>query len=220
MPHAARVGEDHSFEQRAALLDLGQFVDLLLVFGHRETHLGMVEHKGHLVGDRILVDRDRNAAQSLRRGDRPIEPRPVVADDRELVAAPETQFRQTAGERLDLSRDLRPAPALPNAVILFAVRRPIRPHARMFEQELWERVQCARPRGSGAVTQQRGGAPSHRCSLALCNPTLFLMRPRPVSNRISAPGQAPPGPVLGHDSGDTLGISDRFKIVNVRRGSS
>src|SRR5260370_22129657 len=48
-------------------------------------------------------------AQSLCRGDRPIKPRPVVADDRELVAAPETAGRQTAGERLDLGGDLRPA---------------------------------------------------------------------------------------------------------------
>ena len=134
MPHAARVGEDHFFEQRAALLDLGQFVDLLLVFGHRETHLGMIEHKGHLVGDRILVDRHRHAAQRLRRGDRPIEPRPVVANDRELVAAPEPAGRQTAGQRLDLGGDLRPIPALPDPVILLPVGRPPRPHPRMLEQ--------------------------------------------------------------------------------------
>ena len=156
MPHAARIGEDHLFEQRAALLDLGQFVDLLLVFGHRETHLGMVEHKGHLFGDRILVDRHRHAAQRLRRGDRPIEPRPVVADDRELVAAPEADGRETAGERLDLGGDLGPAPALPDPVILLAVGRPLRPHPRMLEQQFRKRI---RPR---RIEPRRGRSIAHR----------------------------------------------------------
>ena len=87
----ARVGVDHRFEQRAALLDRDQLVDLLLVLDDREAHLGVLQDIGHLVGDRVLVDRHRNAAQCLRCGDRPIEPRPVVADDRDLVAAPETQ---------------------------------------------------------------------------------------------------------------------------------
>ena len=140
MPHAARVGEDDRFEQRAALFDLGKLVDLLLVFGHRETHLGMAEHKGHLFGDRILVDRHRHAAQRLRRGDRPIEPRPVVADNRELVAAPEPAGREPAGERLDLGGDLGPAPALPDPVILFAIGRPARPHPRMLEQQFRKRI--------------------------------------------------------------------------------
>src|SRR5262249_53018690 len=85
--HAARVGKDDGFEEWAALLDGNQLVDLLLVFGDREPHLGVIEDEGHLLGDRILVDRHRHAAQGLRRGDRPIETRAVVANDRQLVAA-------------------------------------------------------------------------------------------------------------------------------------
>ena len=91
MAQPARVGVDHRFEKRAALLDRDQLVDLLLVLDDRETHLGVFQDIGHLVGDRVLVDRHRNAAQCLCRRDRPIKPRPVVADDRELVAARETE---------------------------------------------------------------------------------------------------------------------------------
>ena len=67
MAQPARVGEDHRLEPRAALLDRDQLVDLLLVLGDREPHLGVVEDIGHLVGDRVLVDRHRHAAQRLGR---------------------------------------------------------------------------------------------------------------------------------------------------------
>ena len=120
MSQPARVAVDHRFEVRAALLDRDQLVDLLLVLDNRQPHLGVIEDIGHLVGDRVLVERHRNAAQCLRCRDRPIEPRPVVADDRDLVAAPETEPLQPAGQLLDLFGDLGPVPALPDAVILLA----------------------------------------------------------------------------------------------------
>ena len=166
MPHAARVGEDHRLEQRTALLHQEELVDLLLVFGHGVAHLGVVENERHLLGDRILVDRHRHSAQRLGRRDRPIEPRPVIADDRELVAAAEPHRGKSAGERLDLGGDLGPAPALPDAVILLAVRRTIGPEPRMLEQKLWERVQRDGPLGGRTVTNRRGDAERHRCSRA------------------------------------------------------
>jgi len=123
----------------------------------------MVEHKGHLVGDRILVDRHRHAAQRLRRRNRPIEPRPVVADDRELVAAPESVCGQAAGQRLDLGRDLEPAPALPDAVILFAIGRPVRPPPCMFEQQFRKRIRRAARLGRFVLFVAYESACSHRC---------------------------------------------------------
>ena len=62
-------------------------VDLLLVLGDDDPDLGVVKHIGQLGGDRILVDRHRDAAEALRRELGPIEPRAVVADHRQLVAA-------------------------------------------------------------------------------------------------------------------------------------
>ena len=168
------------FEQRAPLLDRDKLVDLFLVLGNRETHLRVIEHKGHLFGDRILVDRDRYTAQRLRRGNRPIERRPVVADDRELVAAPETAGRQTAGERLDLAGDLRPAPALPDPVILFAVGRPVRPQPRMFEQQFGKRIRRPVARmGRGGLPRSLGRKDvcAHRCSCA----AIRISKSRPIT---------------------------------------
>ena len=70
--------------------------------------LGMREHVGHLVGDRVGVDRHRHGAEPLRRRHRPIEPRPVVADDRDLVAAPEPELLRARPRRRARSRAPRP----------------------------------------------------------------------------------------------------------------
>ena len=69
--------------------------------------LGMVEHIGHLVGDRVGIDRHRNGAERLRRAHRPIEPRPVGADDGDLVAALEAELAAGRARR----RAPRRAPA-------------------------------------------------------------------------------------------------------------
>ena len=73
-------------------------VDLLLVLHHGEAHAGMVEHIGHLFGDRVGIDRHRNRAERLRCRKCPVETRAVGADDGDAVAmcrgpAPEGQAR-------------------------------------------------------------------------------------------------------------------------------
>src|SRR6185503_11172956 len=98
------------------------------------------ERVNHLLGDRVLVERDRDSPKALRRGHGPVEPRAVVADDREPVAAPEAPGRETAGERPDLAGDLRPRPALPDAEVLLAHGRPAAADAGVFQQELRKRV--------------------------------------------------------------------------------
>ena len=80
-------------EPRQAVADRQNLVDLLLILGDDDAGLAMIEHRGDLVGDRVGVDRHRNCADHLRRGDRPVEPRPVRADDRHRVAPVETRAR-------------------------------------------------------------------------------------------------------------------------------
>ena len=91
---AARLVVDDVLEPRQPLRDRQDLVDLLLVLDHRERDLGMLEHVGHLVGDRVRLDRHRHAAEHLRGRHRPVEPRPVVADDGDLVAALEPELSQ------------------------------------------------------------------------------------------------------------------------------
>ena len=67
--------------------DLEQLVHLLLVLGHGKADIGILDGEGHLGGHRILVKRHGNRAQALRRAHRGVEAWPVVANDREVVAA-------------------------------------------------------------------------------------------------------------------------------------
>src|SRR5208282_3135725 len=62
---------------------------------------------------------------------------------------------KTAAECFDLGADLCPGPALPDAAILFAVGRPVRPQPRMLEQQLRKGV---------------GRAQRHQCSWSAVDP--------------------------------------------------
>ena len=72
--------------EAGALKKLG-FDHLLLVLGHDERGLGVVQHVDQLRSDRILVDRHRDAAQRLGGELGKVELRAVVAHHGELVAA-------------------------------------------------------------------------------------------------------------------------------------
>ena len=112
--------------QRRDALGAGiDLVDLLLVLHDREADPGMVEHIGHLVGHRVGIDRHRDGAERLRRGKGPVEPRPVGADDGDLVAARQAERPQPERQVRDLVELLAPGPALPDAEILVAHGRAI-----------------------------------------------------------------------------------------------
>ena len=140
VPHPARVLVHHDFERRHLLLDFQELVDLLLVLGEREARAGMLDDIGELVGDRILVDRHRHAAQRLRGAHRPVEQRAIVADHDQPIAAAEAVIGQARGEQADLGRDMAPAMALPDAVFLFAIGRPVGARAGALGQQLGKRV--------------------------------------------------------------------------------
>ena len=108
MAQTPRIVEDDMSEVAAAIPDLQQLVDLLLVLDDGEVHVGVVQHVDHFLGHGVLVERHRHAAQRLHRGHRPIKPRAIVADDREIHPALEAQCRQPAGQRAHLVGDLRP----------------------------------------------------------------------------------------------------------------
>ena len=124
MAQAARIGVDDRLEVRAARHDFEQLIDLLLVLGHGEADPGVIDHVGHLLGHRVLIDRHRHGADRLGRHQGPIESRPIVADDGDLVAPAKAESGQAASQGLHLAQDLAPAPGLPDAIVLLAHRRP------------------------------------------------------------------------------------------------
>jgi hypothetical protein len=87
---------------------LEHLVDLLLVLDDRVGDLGVVQHEDEFGGRRILIHRNRDAAQRLRGRHRPIESRPVVADDRK----PHPPLESLRGEPASahFGRDLPPRP--------------------------------------------------------------------------------------------------------------
>ena len=105
--------------------DGDDLVDLLLVLDDCELHLGVLEHVGHLVGHRVLVDGNGNAAEALHGGKRRIEARAVVADDGHRFAALEPELSQADGKRAHLVAQLRPGPGLPDAEVLVAHGRAV-----------------------------------------------------------------------------------------------
>ena len=100
----------------------------------------MRQHIGHLVGDRVGIDRHRYGAERLAGAHRPIEPRPVAADDGEFVAALEPELGKAEREGADLIEHLRPGPRLPNAEI-FLAHGGSRPQRRsIVEKKLGKRI--------------------------------------------------------------------------------
>ncbi len=70
---APRLVVDDLLKARHLVGDGEQLVDLLLILDHREADLDVLQHEGHLCGDRVRIDRHRHATQRLRGHHRPIE---------------------------------------------------------------------------------------------------------------------------------------------------
>ena len=139
-------------------LRLQHLVDLLLVLDDGVGDAGVLQHEGELGRRRVLVHRHRHAAQALHGGHRPVQPRPVVADDREVVAALEALRGQAAGERADLVGHLPPGPGLPDAEILLAHGGMLAAHRCVVQHETRKRRQCRgidRHPGSSSMRRRR-----------------------------------------------------------------
>ena len=155
---AARLVVDDLLQLRQPIGDRDHLVDLLLVLDDRELHLGVLEHVGHLVGHRVLVDRNGDAAEALHGGEGGIEARAVVADDGHRVAALEPELAQADGEGAHLVAQLRPGPGLPDAVVLVAHGRAVGVLDRVAQQQL----------GHGVERRGRRAAVRRRISFTFC----------------------------------------------------
>src|SRR5262249_59195295 len=96
---------------------------LLLVFDHGDSHLDVIEDVGDHLRDRVGINWHWHPAERLRRAHRPVEARPVGADNRHLVVALETDLPQTDRKRAYLLEHLRPGPHLPDAEVLVPIGR-------------------------------------------------------------------------------------------------
>ena len=151
-------------EPRQPVGDRDDLVDLLLVLHDGELHLRVVEHVGHLVGHRVLVDRHGDAADALHGGEGRIESRPVVADDGHRVAALEAELaqadrrtgapRRAAAPRSRSARCRSPCGAWPAG----------RHGARVAQQQLGYRVErgCRRTDGAHGVVPPLSAKPPLR----------------------------------------------------------
>ena len=164
---AARVVEDDSLQQRMRLRHLQHLVGLLLVLDQGEGDLGVLEHVDQFVGDRILVERHRYPADRLGRDHCRVKPRPVLADQRQMLAAAEALGEQSRGDRLDFVAKLAPAGCLPDAEVLLAQCRGIGSRRRMHEEQPGKR--------GTAFCQVDGGCSFRHVSVAC--PDLSQRRP-------------------------------------------
>ena len=176
VPETARILVDDAAQMRQAILDADQLVDLFLVLRNREARLGVIEDEQHLLGDGVLVDRYRHGAEALGCQHRPVELRPVVADDGDLVAALHAERREAAGDGPHVGRRIGPAPGLPDAEFLLAHRRPVAAQLRVLQHKLRKRIvgsrslgRCRRPRFNA-----RHGCDSRRCRQRRCRQRKYL----------------------------------------------
>src|SRR5207244_12629726 len=108
-----------------------------------------------LGSDRVLIHRHGNTAEALRRELRPIKPRAVVADYRELVAAPEAERGETQRKVAHLPVIPGPAVGLPKASVLLAPRRPLGHRLRVMAKH----ARQGRPIGHSAASLRSAAVP-------------------------------------------------------------
>ena len=87
MAQAARIVVKNLLQVRHFFADLEHLVDLLLILHHRKMNLGVIEYERHFGRGGILIHRHRYSAEALHCCHREIQPRAVLADDRQVLAA-------------------------------------------------------------------------------------------------------------------------------------
>jgi len=120
--HPAWIVVDDVLEARTSRLHVEELVDLLLVLDDGEPGLGVIDDELDLFLDGVLVDGYRDAAQSLGRHDRPVELRPVVADDGDPVAAREPERGEALRDEAGLIEVRGPRVHLPDPQVLLPDR--------------------------------------------------------------------------------------------------
>ena len=136
----AWIERHRQVQLRQLLLRRVQLSNLFLVFRHRHTDAGGAQHAGDGVLIGVRPQRHANAAERLRCQQRGIQPRSIVADDRQPVPGPKT----TRGEATRKFQHQRlvggPAQALPDAAALFPPGRPVANACGVSAQQAWQRI--------------------------------------------------------------------------------
>ena len=91
----ARVVVNDVRNGRALATDFDHLVDLLLVFHHRKTHLGVVDGEHIFRGHRVLVQRHRDGAQGLGRQHGGGQARAVGTHHHDVLATAQSGQMQT-----------------------------------------------------------------------------------------------------------------------------
>ena len=141
LPQAPGIVVDDVLEPGALRAHVQELVHLLLVLDHREPRLRVVHDVLHLLLDRVLVERHGHAAEGLGGQHRPVERRPIVADDGGLVAAREAERGQPERDQARLGEVLAPGIRLPDPQVLLADRDLVAEAARVVRDELGEGVE-------------------------------------------------------------------------------
>ena len=159
IPQALLLVVEHMLKLRQLLGDGEDLVDLLLVLHRRVGHFGMGQYIGHLLRDRVRIDRDRDRADPLGSGDGPVEIGTVVADDCDLAATLQPDRLQPARIGADDLVHLAPGPGLPDAEVLVPKRSAVRSGTRVAHQELGK---CVRARIRSRRQRHPSLTPAHR----------------------------------------------------------
>ena len=123
--HAMCFQMDQPPEVGQPILHGEQFSDLLMVFRDHDGNAGVVQHLGDPFRLRIRPKRHAGTAEALRRQQRRVKPRAVVADHRERVTAPEAMRGKIRSKLRHHLCIVGPVDGLPDAMTLFAHRRPL-----------------------------------------------------------------------------------------------
>ena len=139
-PHAARIGIDDVLEVRRAIGQRQQLVDLLLVFGEHQFGVAIAEKVRRFLVQHVAVKAEAHGADGVRCdfGSDPV--RPVVADDADDVAAPETEFDHAEREIMHARLVVVPGEDAPQPEVLFAQRDLAAVLPRIEAQQFWKSI--------------------------------------------------------------------------------
>ncbi len=85
MAHALGIDVNDRLELGEGVFDVQDFIDLFLVLGDHDPGFRVLQHIFDLAIDGILIQRHGNAPQGFRSQQHPVQGRPVIADDRQLL---------------------------------------------------------------------------------------------------------------------------------------
>ena len=118
MPQALRVVVDDPVDFWQALLDFQYLIDLFLILCEHDGGIGMINHILQFSTDGVLIERYRSPSHDLGRHHGPIDLRPVITQDGELIVGLESQGHQSERQVSHFLLVLRPGPLLPDALFL------------------------------------------------------------------------------------------------------